>query len=96
MRAGRTHSKSGRTRTRTTYAKSSAVEGVYKVAADVGDALDKGLDDFRNKKVFDFGFSDPSKVDVKGAIVHQERRQVDVRRQDHGQCQRPDADRQAA
>jgi hypothetical protein len=49
------------------YAKSSGVEGVYKVAADVGDALDKGLDDFRNKKVFDFGFSDPSKVDVKGA-----------------------------
>jgi hypothetical protein len=49
------------------YAKSSAVDGVYKVAADVGDALDKGLDDFRNKKVFDFGFSDPSKVDVKGA-----------------------------
>jgi hypothetical protein len=49
------------------YAKSSAVEGVYNVAADLGDALDKGLDDFRNKKVFDFGFSDPSKVDVKGA-----------------------------
>src|SRR3954453_7835226 len=49
------------------YAKSSAVDGVYKVAADVGDALDKGLDDFRNKKVFDFGFSDPIKVDVKGA-----------------------------
>jgi hypothetical protein len=49
------------------YAKSSDVEGAYKVAADVGDALDKGLDDFRNKKVFDFGFSDPGKVDVKGA-----------------------------
>jgi hypothetical protein len=48
------------------FAKSSAVEGVYKVPADVGDALDKGLDDFRNKKVFDFGFSDPSKLDVKG------------------------------
>src|SRR3954451_11505580 len=49
------------------YAKSAEVEGVYKVAADVGDAFDKGPDDFRNKKVFDFGFSDPSKVDVKGA-----------------------------
>jgi len=32
----------------------------------VGDGLDKGLDDFRNKKLFDFGFSDPSKVEVKG------------------------------
>ena len=47
------------------YAKSSAVDGVYKLTNDVGDALDKGLDDFRNKKVFDFGFSDPSKIDVR-------------------------------
>src|SRR5476649_257655 len=47
------------------YAKGSAVEGVYKVAADIADALDKGADDFRNKKLFDFGFSDPSKVDLK-------------------------------
>ena len=48
------------------FAKSSGVEGVYKVAADVGDALNKSLDDFRNKKVFDFGFSDPTKVEIKG------------------------------
>lgn len=49
------------------FAKSSAVEGIYKIASDVGDGLNKSLDDFRNKKLFDFGFSDPSKVDVKGA-----------------------------
>ena len=49
------------------FAKSSAVDGVYKVNADLADALDKGVDDFRNKKLFDFGFSDPSKVDLKGA-----------------------------
>ena len=48
------------------FAKSSAVEGVYKANADLADALDKGVDDFRNKKVFDFGFSDPSRVEVKG------------------------------
>jgi hypothetical protein len=47
------------------YAKSSAVEGTYKVASDLADALDKNLDDFRNKKLFDFGFSDPSKVELK-------------------------------
>jgi hypothetical protein len=47
------------------YAKSSAVEGVYKVAADLADALDKSLDDFRSKKLFDFGFSDPNKVELK-------------------------------
>lgn len=50
------------------YAKSSDVEGAYKITADVGDALDKGLDDFRNKKLFDFGFSDPNKVEVPGAV----------------------------
>jgi len=50
------------------YAKSSDVMGAYKIAADVGDALDKGLDDFRNKKLFDFGFSDPNKVDVQGTV----------------------------
>jgi Domain of unknown function (DUF4340) len=50
------------------YAKSSVVEGIYKIASDVGDALDKGLDDFRNKKLFDFGFSDPTKLEVNGAV----------------------------
>ncbi len=49
------------------YAKSSAVDGIYKVNVDLADALDKGLDDFRSKKLFDFGFSDPTKVDLKGA-----------------------------
>jgi hypothetical protein len=48
------------------YAKSSAVEGIYKVGADLADALEKSADDFRNKKVFDFGFSDPSQVTVQG------------------------------
>jgi hypothetical protein len=48
------------------YAKGSSVEGVFKVGADIGDSLDKSLDDFRNKKLFDFGFSDPGKVEVKG------------------------------
>jgi Domain of unknown function (DUF4340) len=48
------------------FVKSSAVEGLYKANADLADALEKGVDDFRNKKLFDFGFSDPSKVEVKG------------------------------
>jgi hypothetical protein len=47
------------------YAKSSAVEGVYKVSKDLGTGVDKGLDDFRNKKVFDFGFSDPTSIEFK-------------------------------
>ena len=46
------------------YAKSSGIEGVYKVAASVGTGLDKSLDDFRNKKLFDFGYSEPEKVEI--------------------------------
>lgn len=48
------------------YAKSSSVEGVFKISSDVGDALDKSLEDFRNKKLFDFGFSDPTQLTVNG------------------------------
>jgi hypothetical protein len=47
------------------YAKSSVVDGIYKVSSELGQGLDKSLDDFRNKKVFDFGFSDPTKIEVR-------------------------------
>ena len=45
------------------YAKSTAVEGTYKVGSDLGTALDKTVDDFRNKKLFDLGFTDPDKIE---------------------------------
>lgn len=47
------------------YAKSSAVEGLFKTTSELGDGLAKGLDDFRNKKLFDFGFNQPDRVEVK-------------------------------
>jgi hypothetical protein len=47
------------------YAKSSVVEGVHKVPKDLGDGVDKSIDDFRNKKLFDFGFNDPNKIEFK-------------------------------
>ena len=46
------------------YAKSSVVPGVFKATPDLGTGVDKSLDDFRNKKLFDFGFNDPSKIDM--------------------------------
>lgn len=46
------------------YAKSSAVNGVYKVDSSLGTILDKSLNDFRNKKIFDFGFADPDKIEM--------------------------------
>jgi hypothetical protein len=46
------------------YAKSSAVEGVHKIPSNAGAGLDKSLDDFRNKKLFDFGYADPDKLEI--------------------------------
>jgi len=55
------------------YAKSSNVAGIYKVLASVGTSADKRLDDFRTKKLFDFGFTEPDKIEMhdgsKGYIV---------------------------
>jgi len=45
------------------YANSSAVAGVYKISSGTA-GLDKSLDDFRNKKLFDFAFADPDKVEL--------------------------------
>jgi hypothetical protein len=47
------------------YAKSSVVDGIHKVTATVGEGLDKGLDDLRNKKLFDFGFNEPTKIEFR-------------------------------
>jgi len=48
----------------TFYAKSSAADGIYKVDASLGHAFDRGLDDFRSKRLFDFGFNEPAKVEM--------------------------------
>jgi len=48
----------------TYYAKSNVVDGVYRVGSDLGQALDKKFEDFRDKKLFDFGFNDPSKIEM--------------------------------
>src|SRR5580658_354777 len=48
------------------YAKTTAAAGIYKVAGDVGDSLGKSVDDYRNKKLFDFGFNDPTKLEING------------------------------
>ncbi len=46
------------------YTKSSVADGVYKVADSLGQQLDKKLEDFRNKKLFDFGFGEPNKIEM--------------------------------
>jgi hypothetical protein len=45
------------------YAKTSAMDGAYKVPNELGDAINKDAEDFREKRVFDFGADDPDKVE---------------------------------
>ena len=47
------------------FAKSSYVSGAYKVSRSLGESVSKKLDDFREKKVFDFGYAEPSKIEFK-------------------------------
>lgn len=45
-------------------AKSSVLPGVYEVPGTLGTSLDKSLNDFQNKKLFNFGYQNPSKVEI--------------------------------
>ena len=61
----------------TYFARSSAQAGVYGVSSTLAESLGKELADFRNKKLFDFGYADPARVEVRAgekavAIVHSE------------------------
>jgi len=47
------------------YAKSSLVDGAYKVDSSLADAVNKNVEDFRNKKIFDFGYSEPNKLEIR-------------------------------
>ena len=49
----------------TYFARSSAHSGVYGVSSTLAESFDKPIEDFRNKKLFDFGFADPSRVEVQ-------------------------------
>jgi len=51
------------------YAKSSVMDAPYKTYPELADSLNKTLDDFRNKKLFDFGFSEPSQVVIKNGAA---------------------------
>jgi len=49
------------------YAKSSAVPGTWKIdttsSSSLGQDLARSLDDFRSKQLFDFGYTDPEKIE---------------------------------
>jgi hypothetical protein len=45
------------------YAKTSAMDGAFKVPNELGDTINKDAEDFREKRLFDFGADDPDKVE---------------------------------
>jgi len=47
------------------YAKSSVVAGFHMLQDDLAKSFDQSAEDLRNKKLFDFGFSDPGKVEYR-------------------------------
>lgn len=51
------------------YVKSSVAPGIHKAAKDVADSLDKTLDQLRQKKILDFGFSDVTRLEYRDGTV---------------------------
>lgn len=47
------------------WGKSSVVDGEYKLAGDLTTLLGKKVDDFRNKKLFDFAFNEPTHFEIQ-------------------------------
>ena len=47
------------------YARSSVVSGFHMLLDDMAKNFEKPAEDLRNKKIFDFGFSDPGKVEYR-------------------------------
>jgi hypothetical protein len=46
------------------YAKTTAMDGAYTVSKELGAAIDKNLDDFREKRLFDFASDNPEKIEM--------------------------------
>ncbi len=47
------------------YARSSAQPGVYSVSSTLATSFDKPVDDFRERKLFQFGFTDPENLEIR-------------------------------
>lgn len=46
------------------YAKTTAMDGAYKVADALGEAVGQNIEDFREKRLFDFAADNPNKVEL--------------------------------
>ena len=59
----------GKDKDNTYYARTTAMPGVFKITSTVAEGLNKKPDDLRNKKLFDFGWSDLQKLEVRDGEV---------------------------
>ena len=46
------------------YAKSSVVPGAFKISSTIANSFNKSIDEYRNRKLFDFGYQDPGKLEI--------------------------------
>jgi hypothetical protein len=46
------------------YAKTTAMDGAFKVTKELGEAIAQNLDDFREKRLFDFAEANPEKIEI--------------------------------
>jgi hypothetical protein len=47
------------------YAKSSVVDGIYRISENLAQDLDKTVEDFTSKKLFEFGYVIPDQIDIR-------------------------------
>lgn len=52
------------------FGKSSATQGVWKMDSALADSLDRGVDAYRNKQLFDFGFTDPNRIEYHAGATN--------------------------
>ncbi len=65
MDAGGSHELVVASRGDTHYARSSYQEGVYGISSTLSESFDKDIADYRDKKLFGFGYDDPARVEVR-------------------------------
>ena len=62
------------------YAKSSVATGAYLIDSSISDSLNKQLDSYRNKTIFDFSYNEPDEVDLQIAGKNGATQSWDLRR----------------
>lgn len=52
------------------FAQSSATQGIWKIDSALADSVSRGVDAYRNKQLFDFGFTDPNRIEYHAGATN--------------------------